>query len=50
MVLTLWVSCSGGTSTSNGSSTSSIVASGKDEDRRMGAAIGGLVLGDKVDG
>jgi len=43
----LWVSCSGGASTLNGSSTSVIVVSGKDEDRRMGV---GLVLGARVDG
>jgi len=46
VVLTLWVSNSGGASTLNGSSTSSIVASGKDEDRRMGV---GSVLGARVD-
>ena len=46
MVLTLWVSCSGGASISNGSSVSSIVVSGKDEDRRMGV---GLNLGARVD-
>jgi len=43
----LWVSCLGGASTSNGSSSSMIVVSGKDEDRRMGVR---LVLGTRVDG
>jgi len=46
VVLTLWVSNSGGASMLNGSSTSSIVVSGKDEDRRMGV---GAVLGARVD-
>jgi len=40
------VSNSGGASTLNGSSTSMIVVSGKDEDRRMGV---GPVLGGRVD-
>jgi len=46
VVLILWVSNAGGASTSNGSSTSTIVVSGKDEDRRMGV---GPVLGARVD-
>ena len=40
------MSNSGGASTLNGSSTSMIVVSGKDEDRRMGV---GPVLGGRVD-
>ena len=35
----LWVSCSGGVSMLNGSSTSTIVVSGKDEDHRIGAGV-----------
>ena len=38
----LWASPPGGTSMLNGSLTSSIVVNGKDEDRRMGVAVGGL--------
>ena len=34
----LWVSCSGGALMSNGESEGMMVVSGKDEDRRMGAA------------
>jgi len=42
----LWVSPSGGASMSNDSPISTIVVSGKDEDRQMGV---GLVLGGRVD-
>jgi len=42
----LWVSPSGGALMSNDSSTSTIVVSGKDEDRRMGAAVGGVRVDD----